>query len=54
MGFNDGSADRQAHPQTARLRRVEGVENVLENLRHQSGPESSPLRARRPGQPSGS
>jgi hypothetical protein len=36
MGIDDGPADRQAHPQTARLRRVEGVENVLESLRRQS------------------
>ena len=31
--FDDRPADRQAHPQTARFRRVEGLENVLESLR---------------------
>src|ERR1700686_799179 len=28
VGFNDRTADRQPQPQTARLRRVEGVEDV--------------------------
>src|SRR6266849_3471817 len=34
--FDDRTADRQAHPQAARLRRVEGLENVLESLRREA------------------
>jgi hypothetical protein len=29
MGFDDGPADRQANSHTARLRRVEGLEDAL-------------------------
>src|SRR6266481_4285310 len=34
--FDDRTADRQAQPQTARFRRVEGLENVLESLRREA------------------
>src|SRR6478672_3231991 len=34
--FDDRTADRQAHPQTARLRRVEARENALESLRREA------------------
>src|SRR6266403_5182474 len=34
--FDDRTADRQAHPQTARLRGVDGRENVLESLRREA------------------
>ena len=39
MSFDDRAADRQAHPQAAGLGRVEGLEEVLEALRSQPGPE---------------
>src|SRR4051812_28070567 len=34
--FDDRTADRQAYPQTVRLRRVEARENVLESLRREA------------------
>src|SRR4051794_16810087 len=38
MPFDDRTADRQPHPQTGRLRGVEGRENVLGALRRKTGP----------------
>src|SRR5216684_2591450 len=38
MSFDDRTADRQAHPQTVGLRRVEGGEEVLETRRGQAWP----------------
>ena len=38
MRFDDRTADRQPHPQTAGLRRVEGREEVLKTRRSQSRP----------------
>src|SRR5258708_6700403 len=38
MRFDDRTADRQPHPQTAGLRRVEGGEEVLETRRVQAWP----------------
>src|SRR5258705_3173886 len=34
--FDDRTADRQAHPQTARLRRVEGLEYALKSRRREA------------------
>src|SRR6266478_532933 len=36
VGFDNRAADREAHAHAVGLRRVEGVENVLESLRRQS------------------
>ena len=38
MRFDDRVADRQAHPHTAGLRRVEGLEDAVEFVRSQSRP----------------
>ena len=38
MSFDDRTADRQPHPQTVGLRRVEGGEEVLETRRGQAWP----------------
>src|ERR1700676_3379379 len=40
--FDYRTADRQAYPQTVRLRRVEACENVLESLRREAWTRISP------------
>jgi len=40
MGFNDGSADRQANADSAGLGGVESLENAFTILRINAGPES--------------
>jgi hypothetical protein len=39
MGVDDGAATRQSHPESAGLRRVEGIENLIDLLEINSGPE---------------